>query len=284
MSKTFKLGCLPSALHQAQVQQVSEKLKPSGRRVERMEAENENALMNLLNQGTIDMVVMDATHLPLELPDTLELIACTERINPNDVVISTRAKQTLTNNTWKVGASSRLRLSFIKHYFPATQVSYTGNLQTLLSEVENGDLDMMVISYDEAVLLNCVDRITEIIETSYFTPAAGQGSLAVLCAAKMPFDKKEVIRWWVNHEETEDCIRAERSFLKSLPPTETRPVFSYAQSEGALITLKAGIISPDGHAVFKSKKTAILSEIRDLGKKAALEIAQLLVEHQAQSV
>jgi porphobilinogen deaminase len=154
MSKTFKLGCLASALHQAQVQQVTEKLKPSGSRVERMEAENENALMNLLNQGTIDMVVMDATHLPVELPDALELIACTERINPNNVVISTRAKQTLTNNTWKVGASSRLRLSFIKHYFPATQVSYTGNLQTLLSEVENEDLDMMVISYDEAVLLN----------------------------------------------------------------------------------------------------------------------------------
>ncbi len=100
----------------------------------------------------------------------------------------------------------------------------------------------------------------------------------------MEFAKKDVVRWWANHEETEDCLRTERSFSQALPLTEKRPVFSYAHFEGALVTLKAGIITADGRNLYKTKKSSILAETRDLGKKAEVDIARLLVEQHAQSV
>ncbi len=57
----------------------------------------------------------------------------------------------------------------------------------------------------------------------------------------------------MNDEKTENCIRAERAFLKTLQGGCSIPAFGYAQYEDDdLISLKAGIISLDGHRVVKS--------------------------------
>jgi hydroxymethylbilane synthase len=100
----------------------------------------------------------------------------------------------------------------------------------------------------------------------------GQGSIAVECHKKLTFEKKEIIRRWVNHIETEDCIRAERAFLKTLEGGCSIPSFGYAWMEGSGITLKAGIISLDGQKVIKIKRSASAEDAKELGKGIANEV------------
>ena len=76
------------------------------------------------------------------------------------------------------------------------------------------------------------DLIIDKIETSYFVPPVGQGSVAIQCHKKLSFEKKEIIARWVNHTQTEDCIRAERAFLKTLEGGCSIPSFGYAWLEG----------------------------------------------------
>jgi hydroxymethylbilane synthase len=48
--------------------------------------------------------------------------------------------------------------------------------------------------------------------------------------------------------------------------------FGYAFYEGNFITLKAGIISLDGKQIVKVKKSAAITDGKELGKKVALEV------------
>ncbi len=76
----------------------------------------------------------------------------------------------------------------------------------------------------------------------------------------------------VNHPETEDCIRAERAFLKTLQGGCSIPAFGYAHYEGALITLKGGIISLDGQRIVKAKRTGSPEDVKELGESVANEV------------
>src|SRR5690606_11464895 len=125
-------------------------------------------------------------------------------------------------------------------------VAVRGNLQTRIKKMEEGECDALILAYAGVHRMGYTDLISEKIETSYFVPAVGQGSIAVECHQKLNFDKKEVIERWVNHPQTENCIRAERAFLKAMHGGCSIPVFGYAHYEGDLISLKGGIISLDG--------------------------------------
>jgi hydroxymethylbilane synthase len=116
------------------------------------------------------------------------------------------------------------------------------------------------------------DLIVDTIETSYFVPAVGQGSIAVECHKKLDLAKKEILERWVNHPRTENCIRAERSYLRTLHGGCSIPAFGYAHYDGELITLKAGIISLDGQRVVKVKRSAVAEDAKELGEAVANEV------------
>jgi hydroxymethylbilane synthase len=138
--------------------------------------------------------------------------------------------------------------------------------------MEEGACDALLLAYAGVHRMGFDDFITERLETSYFVPAVGQGSIAIQCHQKLSFDKKDIVQRWVNHEETEDCIRTERAFLKTLQGGCSIPAFGYAFYEGNFITLKAGIISLDGKQIVKVKKSAAITDGKELGKKVALEV------------
>ena len=103
-------------------------------------------------------------------------------------------------------------------------------------------------------------------------PPVGQGSIAIECHKKLSFAKKEIIDRWVNHVPSEDCIRTERAFLKTLEGGCSIPSFGYAWLEGNMVTLKAGIISLDGQQIIKVKRSAPIEEGKELGKSVAQEV------------
>jgi hydroxymethylbilane synthase len=292
MNQTIRIGTRGSTLALWQANYVADLIKPSGYRTEIVPIETKgDKILNVsiakigskgvfteeieekLLEGTIDIAVHSAKDLSSFMPDELELIAFTKREAVNDVVISTNKKFSLKNNHITVGTSSTRRVAFVKHFYPqAKTISIRGNLQTRISKLEAGECDALILAYAGIHRMGYDHMITEKIETSYFVPPVGQGSIAIECHKKLSFEKKDIIQRWVNHIETEDCIRAERAFLKTLEGGCSIPSFGYAWMEGPLITLKAGMISLDGQQVIKIKRSSSIEDGKELGKGIAIEV------------
>lgn len=292
MNKTIRIGTRGSKLALWQAHHVADLLKPSGFRTEIVPIETKgDKMLNVsiakigskgvfteeieekLLDGSIDIAVHSAKDLSSLIPDELELLAFTEREAVNDVVVSTDKNFSLRKENITVGTSSTRRVAFVKHFYPqANTISIRGNLQTRLSKLEAGQCDALILAYAGVHRMGYDHLITERIETSYFVPPVGQGSIAIECHKKLPFEKKEIIQRWVNHVETEDCIRAERAFLKTLEGGCSIPSFGYAWKEGRGITLKAGIISLDGKKVIKIKRSGAVEDAKELGKGIANEV------------
>ena len=292
MNHTIRIGTRGSKLALWQAHHVADLIKPSGMRTEIVPIETRgDKILNVsiakigskgvfteeieekLLDASIDIAVHSAKDLSSTIPDELELIAFTERELVNDVVISTNKNFKLENSNVTIGTSSTRRVAFVKHFYPnANTISIRGNLQTRLAKLEAGDCDALILAYAGVHRMGYDHFITEKIETSYFVPPVGQGSIAIECHKKLSFEKKEIIQRWVNHVPTEDCIRAERAFLKTLEGGCSIPSFGYAWLEGNTLTLKAGIISLDGQEVIKIKRSAPVDDGKDLGKSIANEV------------
>lgn len=292
MNETIRIGTRGSKLALWQANYVAELIRPSGYRTEIVPIETRgDKILNVsiakigskgvfteeiedkLLEGNIDIAVHSAKDLSSTLPDELEIIAFTEREVVNDVVVSTIKNFSLEDENITIGTSSTRRVAFIKHFYPAANtVSIRGNLQTRLAKLEAGECDALILAYAGVHRMGYDSLITEQIETSYFVPPVGQGSIAIECHKKLSFEKKEIIQRWVNDVSTEDCIRTERAFLKTLEGGCSIPSFGYAWLEGGMVTLKAGIISLDGQEVIKIKRSAPVDDGKDLGKSIANEV------------
>lgn len=292
MNKTIRIGTRGSKLALWQANHVADLIKPSGYRTEIVPIETKgDKILNVsiakigskgvfteeieekLLEGSIDIAVHSAKDLSSYVPDELEIIAFTEREVVNDVVISKNPDFRLEGDNILIGTSSTRRVAFVKHFYPhAKTISIRGNLQTRVAKLEEGQCDALILAFAGVHRMGYDHLITEKIETSYFVPPVGQGSIAVECHKKLPFEKKEIIQRWVNHVETEDCIRTERAFLKTLEGGCSIPSFGYAWMEGPLVTLKAGIISLDGQEVIKIKRSSSVEDGKELGKSIANEV------------
>ena len=263
MNRTIRIGTRGSKLALWQAEYVASLIHPSGYQTEIVPIDTKgDKILNVsiakigskgvfteeieakLLDGSIDIAVHSAKDLASELVDELELIAFTKREQPNDAIISIDKKIDLATPNVKIGTSATRRVAFLKHFYPAAQaVSIRGNLQTRFAKLNAGECDALILTYAGVHRMGVEGLIVEKIETSYFVPAVGQGSIAVECHKKLNFEKKKIVQDWVNHSETEDCVRTERAFLKVLQGGCSVPAFGYAQYENNLITLKAGIIS-----------------------------------------
>jgi hydroxymethylbilane synthase len=292
MNKIFRIGTRGSKLALWQAEHVASLIRPSGYQTEIVPIETRgDKIQNVsiakigskgvfteeieekLLDGTVDIAVHSAKDLSSELHDELELVAFTERELANDVLISTNKNISLTANNIKVGTSSTRRVAFLKHFYSTIEpVNIRGNLQTRLNKLQAGECDALLLAYAGVHRMGYDNLIVEKIETSYFVPSVGQGTIAVECHKKLSFSKKEILERWVNHKETEACIRAERAFLKSMQGGCSVPVFGYAHLDGILITLKGGIISLDGQQVIKVKRSGPVEDVKELGESVAREV------------
>lgn len=292
MNKNIRIGTRGSKLALWQAEHIASLIKASGYQPEIVPIETKGdkildvtiakigskgvfteEIEQKLLDGSIDIAVHSAKDLASDMPEELELIAFTERESVNDVLVSTNPKINLKTPGVKIGTSATRRVAFLKHYYPhAEAVSIRGNLQTRFTKLKAGEYDALILAYAGVHRMGYDEHIVEKIETSYFVPAVGQGSIAVQCHKKLSFDKKQILERWVNHPATEDCIRTERAFLKTLHGGCSIPAFGYAHYEGELITLKAGIISLDGQRIIKSKHSGSPEQTKELGEKVAAEV------------
>jgi hydroxymethylbilane synthase len=192
------------------------------------------------------------------------------------VLVSNRKDLSLKSGEgFIVGTSSTRRVATLKHFYPHIRtVDMRGNLQTRLRKLEEGQCDALLLAYAGVHRMNYDDLIAEHLSLDEFTPAVGQGSVAIECSASLSSDKKELLKTLLNHPETETCLKAERAFLKTLQGGCSIPVFGLATIIGDQLHLAGGIVSLDG------SERICLQDTSDQGDPALLghNLAQRLLE------
>lgn len=225
-----------------------------------------------LSQGTIDIAVHSAKDMQSELPEEYELIAFTEREKVNDILVSNNKALKLedTSKPWVIGTSSARRKAMLKHYYPhVTTVEMRGNLQTRVGKMEAGACDAMLLAYAGVHRMGFHDMIVYEFETSQFTPAVGQGSIAIEALSTMDAEAKQTIQKLVAHQESTYQLKAERAFLKTLRGGCSIPVFALARIENNQLNLRGGIISLDGQRMLREHICGPLETAEVIGQKLA---------------
>jgi hydroxymethylbilane synthase len=205
-------------------------------------------LEDLLLRGEAHLAVHSAKDMPSQLPEGLEIIALTERENPEDVLVSYQPGIRLSEPGIRVGTSSTRRVATLARYFPtAVPVPVRGNLQTRFRKMQEGHCDAMILARAGVVRMGLAEYIRESLPADIFTPAAGQASLAIEAAENLSPNLKNTIRTALNHPLSEACIISERTFLRKMEGGCSIPVFALCRPETEqTFLLEAGIISTDG--------------------------------------
>ncbi|GAB3904808.1 hydroxymethylbilane synthase [Larkinella knui] len=231
-------------------------------------------LEDQLRVGAIDIAVHSAKDLQSSLPADLSIIAFTERERVNDVLVSHDKSLSLTGSReFVVGTSSTRRVAMLKHFCPhITTVDMRGNLQTRLRKLEEGQCDALLLAYAGVHRMEYDDLIAEYLPTQDFTPAVGQGSVAIEAAATLPIDKLNTVRQLTNHAPTEACLKAERAFLRRLEGGCSIPVFGLATLQDDELTLTGGVVSLDGNELLREEFSGPMKDAEQIGHDLAESI------------
>ncbi len=232
-------------------------------------------LEEALRRGDIDIAVHSAKDMQSELPEDLEIIAFTEREIVNDVVISFNKEVSLTDGKpWIVGTSSTRRIAMLKHYHPHIRtVDMRGNLQTRMQKLSDGHCEAILLAYAGVHRMNYDTSIVDKLPLHAFTPAVGQGSVAIESARSLDAERRQLIRQLTNHELTEYCLLAERAYLRRLQGGCSVPIFALATvDEANKLTINGGVISLDGNQMIRKTLESNVLQATDLGYRLAEEV------------
>ncbi len=207
-----------------------------------------------LVNGEIDIAVHSAKDMQSTLESGFELIAFSEREVVNDVIAAD--KEIDLQSEVVLGTSSTRRIATLKHFYPNVKtVEVRGNLQTRIEKMRSGLCDGLLLAYAGVHRMGYDDMIRHKLSLDEFTPAVGQGSIAIESHLSLSSEKRNKIRELINHTATESRLLAERAFLKRLEGGCSIPVFALAQNEGDQVSINGGIVSLDGKVrIVKSAK------------------------------
>ena len=230
-------------------------------------------LESALQQKTVDVAVHSAKDLPSKLPDGLILVAVPRRGPVEDVLVSIY-NLTLPDLPphMTVATGSPRRKAFVRLFRPDLKVvDIRGNVDTRLRKLKESRFDAMVLARAGLVRLGLERHICQILPPDEFTPAAGQGALAL----EVREDDPEVIQIVAGINSVRDfaCLTAERCLLQRLNAGCSVPVGAWARWSGERMILDGVVLEPEGRkAIRSSGSISDVQDARELGEKVAEDL------------
>ena len=230
-----------------------------------------------LLDGRIDIAVHSAKDMPSTLADGLALVAFTLREQAHDVLVANKEGISLSdpNSPLLLGTSSTRRVATFKHFYPHVQtVDVRGNLQTRMRKMEEGQCDALVLAYAGVYRMGYAPFIVADLDMDEFTPAVGQGSIAIELATRLDQSLQQAIIAACNHPETDVCLRAERAYLRVLEGGCSIPVFALAQLTEGVLLINGGIVSLDGKERISLQLSGPIEQPEQLGEQLAKQVLE----------
>jgi hydroxymethylbilane synthase len=222
----------------------------------------------------VDFAVHSMKDVPILQPPKTVIVAVPERESPYDVLVSREGLELKDLPTKAiVGTGSPRRIAQLRRVRPDLRVkSIRGNVDTRVRKLKQGLYDAIILAEAGLQRLKMEDCITERLSLKDFTPAPGQGALAVVARE----DNKNVIEILkrINHRPSMASVLAERAFIKEIGGGCKVPLGAFAQVENSILSLYATVLSPDGETKIQTLKTGDPAHPEELGFKAAKEILE----------
>ncbi len=197
--------------------------------------------------GEADIAVHSFKDMPTEQTEELTIAAVSERLFPQDCVVSNKRAGSLDDLAQgaKIGTSSFRRIAQIKHLRSDLETTtIRGNVETRLSRAESGQVDAVILARAGLERLGLAGKISFSFDPIEFIPAPAQGALAVQTRADNPEATKIVSS--IDHPPTRLVVSAERKVLTRLHPGCHAPVGVFAKLMDSDIMITAFVADVEG--------------------------------------
>ena len=223
-------------------------------------------------KGEIDLAVHSLKDVPTEESPDNVIAAIPKRGSAHDVLISkNRVPLEALPKCGVVGTGSLRRLAEIKHLRPDLQIkAIRGNVDTRIRKVNEGEFDGVIVAEAGLERMGINSLISERFSLDLFTPAAGQGALAIT-ARKGNAEVIELVGS-VDDLVTRAEVTAERSLVLALEGGCRVPIGTIGRADGKGLSLYACVFSLDGAEKISSAARGALPEAESLGKQVAQKL------------
>lgn len=223
-------------------------------------------------KGDIDLAVHSLKDVPTEGTPENVIAAVPKRGSPHDVLISkNRVPLEAVPECGVVGTGSLRRLAEIKHLRPDLQVkAIRGNVDTRIRKVNEGEFDGVIVAEAGLERMGINNLIAERFSFDRFTPAAGQGALAVT-AKKGNRQVINILRS-IDDPFTRGEVAAERSLVLALEGGCRVPIGAIGRAKGKSLSLYGCVYSLDGVEKISSLAEGELSDAEALGRNLANDL------------
>lgn len=219
-----------------------------------------------LMRGEVDLAVHSMKDVPAELPEDLEISVFPKREDPRDAFVSLQytAIDHLPEGAG-VGTSSLRRAAQLLHIRPDLQVvPLRGNVDTRLRKLDSGHVQAVILASSGLRRLGLSERISRLLSPKDFLPAVGQGALGLELRRK---DRRvKGLISFLNDEETEAAVRAERAFLKKLGGGCQVPLAGFARLRARDLHLEGLVAELDGSVIIRRKRLGSREKPEALGR------------------
>ncbi len=227
--------------------------------------EIEEALLN----ERVDLAVHSMKDVPAALPEGLILATFPAREDPHDAFVSAKYGnlEQLPQGS-RVGTGSVRRAAQLLHIRPDLElVSLRGNVDTRLRKLEAGEFEAIILAAAGLRRLGLEDRIRQLLSTEQILPAIGQGALGL----EVRHDDGQTIGLidFLNDEESEVRVKAERAFLKELEGGCQVPMAAFGRLNGERLDLEGMVAELNGSRMIRDKITGKKKEAEDTGIRLA---------------
>ena len=228
-----------------------------------------------LFEEKIDIAVHALKDMPSEETKGLLTSCFLERNDPREILIS-KDNKLLKDLAPKsiVGTSSFRREFQIKKLRKDLECKLIrGNVDTRIKKLNDSLYDAIILSYAGINTLGMSKNISQIFSISEIIPSAGQGVIALQCRS----DESGIIELLkkVNHQNTHNCIKAERNVLKVLEGNCETAVGAFATINDHKINLEVELFSLDGNQRFYLKSSDNIDKANELGIEVGKNIKKI---------
>ncbi|MBI5261135.1 MAG: hydroxymethylbilane synthase [Bradyrhizobium sp.] len=234
-----------------------------------------------------------AMHSLKDMPgneDTPGLVigATLSRDPPGDVLvlregISLDALRQSRGKGFKIGTNAVRRAAYARRLFPEVEViHFRGAADTRVRKLDQGEKQRLPdggsVGPADALIMarSGLDRVGLLHRAGYefsadeMLPAAGQGIVAVECAAQ-DWQTRQILSA-IDDKAARACADAEREVLWVLNGHCNSPVAGYSTINGAQMSLSASVLDLTGNLFIEASRMGPADRPRELGRAVGLEL------------
>src|SRR4051812_15210080 len=184
---------------------------------------------------------------------------------------------------FKIGTNAVRRAAYARRLFPEVQVIHFrgaadtrvrkldgGEMQRLPGGGETGPADALIMARSGLQRVGLADRIAYEFSPREMLPAAGQGIVAVECAAS-DWETRNFLSL-IDDPSAHLCCDAEREVLWVLNGHCNSPIAGHATIDGGEMSLTASVLDESGREFIESTRRGPASRPRELGRAVAFDL------------